>query len=86
MHLQSSIWYTQDRFKEAKVEALCAMGIFEKLGAVGDVETCGKLLQWIGEEEGRAAVSDVSDSNGELLEVVKFPTPVNFPSLVHGTE
>jgi tetratricopeptide (TPR) repeat protein len=85
MHLQANLWYSQYRFEEAKSEALCAVGIFEKLGAMVDVETCRKLLQQIGEEEGKPAASDGSDSSGQL-KVVKFPTPVNLPSLLHGTE
>ena len=50
MHLQARLLHQQHRPKEAKSEALCAAGIYEKLGAADDLETCRKLLQQI--EEG----------------------------------
>jgi hypothetical protein len=43
--LQANIWYRQHRLEEAKLEALRALGFYEKLRAVRDVENCRGLLQ-----------------------------------------
>jgi tetratricopeptide (TPR) repeat protein len=45
VYLQARLWHRQNRFKEARSEALQAAHIFEKLGAVRDVELCKNLLQ-----------------------------------------
>ena len=42
--LQARFWYRQHVFEEAKSEALCAHGMFEKLGATGDAERARELL------------------------------------------
>jgi hypothetical protein len=84
--LQANLWYKQHRYEEARSEALHGVGMFEKLGAVSDVEFCRQLLQWIEEETGELVTSDESDSNGGLPEVVPPPTSTNSPLLVHGTE
>ena len=84
--LQANLWYKQHRYEEARSEALHGVGIFEKLGAVNDVEFCRQLLQWIEEETGELVTSDESDSNGELPEVIPPPTSTNSPLLVYGTE
>jgi len=47
MNLQAMLWYKQDRFEEAKSEALRAADGFERLGAAGDVEIARQLLQQI---------------------------------------
>ena len=47
MRLQAGFWYHQNRLEEAKSEALDALGVFEKLGAVIYKEDCRKLLQKI---------------------------------------
>ena len=44
MRLQAVLWFMQDRFKEAKSEALCAAEIFEKLGAIKDLDVCRETL------------------------------------------
>jgi tetratricopeptide (TPR) repeat protein len=49
MEGQAWIWYYQDRFEEARSEALRAAEIYDKLGAAKDVEDCRKLLQDIEE-------------------------------------
>jgi len=46
--LQASFWYYQGRFEEAKSEALYAISVFEKLGAMKDMEKCKEILQRIG--------------------------------------
>jgi len=50
MELQAEVWYHQGKLEEAKSEALQATDVYEKLGAVRDVEDCSKLLQRIGEQ------------------------------------
>ena len=44
---QAGFWYRQRRFDEAKSEVLRAIDIYEKLGAVKGVESCGELLRRI---------------------------------------
>ena len=48
-YLQSRVWYQQQRLEEARSEASHAFEIFEKLGAVKEVETCRDFLQIIEE-------------------------------------
>ena len=50
MEMQARIWYGQHRFEEAKSEGLCALEIYEKLGAEGDAGRCRNLLQLLNEE------------------------------------
>jgi len=45
--LQAKFWYQQRRLEEAKSEALCAIGGFEKLGVARYVEDTRKLLRQI---------------------------------------
>ena len=47
MERQAGFLYRQHRLEEAGSEALCAIGVFEKLGATKDMEDCRKLLQEI---------------------------------------
>ena len=56
MYMQALIWYQQDRLKEAKPEALCALETFEKLGSANDVGLCKDLLKFIEELMERAAL------------------------------
>jgi tetratricopeptide (TPR) repeat protein len=51
MELQARIWYKHGRLEEAKSEALCAAGVYGKLGAAEDVEDCRDLLRKIKETE-----------------------------------
>jgi hypothetical protein len=83
MELQAVVWYRQGRLKEARSEALGAIDIFEKLGAVRDQERCSGLLRWI-EEEMNDPVALYFD--GELLETTLLPTPINSPMASRGTE
>jgi tetratricopeptide (TPR) repeat protein len=83
MELEARFWYEQQRFEEAKSKTLCAAEIYEKLGAVKDVEDCRKVLRNIKEKMNNLVVMHF---DGELLEMVLLPMPVNSPFLVHGTE
>jgi len=47
MQEQATIWWLGGRLEDAKSEALHALEIFEKLGAAGDLKTCGDVLQEI---------------------------------------
>ena len=86
MHRQSNFWYLQHRLEEARSGALYAVNVFEKLGAVKGVRVCRELLQWIEEETNKAVASDELDFNGELLDAVLLPMPVNSSSLAHRSE
>ena len=44
---QAGILYTQHRLEEAKSDALCAVNIFEEIGAIQDLGRCRWLLQQI---------------------------------------
>ena len=65
--LQARVWYRQDRFEEAKSEALRAVDAFEKLGLVEDAELVRYLLQQLDGEIRADGTSDESDDSGELL-------------------
>ena len=45
MDQQARIWYHQGRLEEAKAEGLCALEIFEKLGATEDLSGTRSILQ-----------------------------------------
>jgi tetratricopeptide (TPR) repeat protein len=45
MYVQAGVWYRQERFEDAKSEALRTIEIYDKLGAVGDVGAGRDLLQ-----------------------------------------
>ena len=55
--LQAGFWYDQRMLEEAKLEALRAVGSYQKVGATKDLEHCRELLEKI----------DGLDSDGELL-------------------
>jgi len=76
MKLHSLIWYEQDRLKEARSEALRAADVFEKFGAVENVEDCKTLLRNILDT---AVASGQSDFNCELLRMALFPLCINSP-------
>ena len=79
MHLRAVFWYKQRRFREARSEVLCAVNVFEKVGAAKDLEICGSILRGIEEEMDELTTSRESDFNGELLHTVLFPI-LTFPS------
>ena len=47
VQLQAEVYYRQDKLEEATSEALCALEIYEKFGALGMVEECRALLKRI---------------------------------------
>ena len=67
--LQADFWYQRHQFKEAKSEVLRAAQVFEKLGAVQDLEGCRQLLGWIEEEMNNPVTLYFG---GELLEMLYF--------------
>ena len=62
MGMQALIWYHQHRLEDAKSEALCALEVYEKLGAARDVGDSRELLQIIEREIGS------SGAGGEFSE------------------
>ena len=81
IQLQALFWYRQRRFKEAKFETLRAVDIYEKIGATRDLEYCRIVLR----DLEMSVTSGKSDFNGELLEAVLLPTPINPPFSARGT-
>ena len=68
MEEQAWIWYKQRRFEEARSEALRAADIFERLGAMNNLEDCRMFLRYIEKELDTPSVaSSQSDSDCELL-------------------
>ena len=55
--VQAQIWYGQGRHEEAVSEALCAIEIYEKLGATKDIEHCRTLIRGIEEATGESSTS-----------------------------
>ena len=78
MELQAECWYRQYMPKEARFDALCAAQIFEKLGAIGELEACRNLLYDIGEME-ELATSGKLDFNGKLLKIILL-LDINYPT------
>jgi tetratricopeptide (TPR) repeat protein len=76
--LQAGIWYKQQRFEEAKSEALRAADVYEKLGAAKDVEDCRKLLQKIEMELNTSVASGHSSLDCELIRIMTFPAHIDF--------
>ena len=74
MERQAGFWYKRHMLKGAKSEALRATEVYEKIGAARGLESCRVLLRKIDE-----AASHELDSNGEFLETLVPPTPVNSP-------
>ena len=71
MEMQARIWYEEGRLEEAKSEALLAASVFEKMGAVKEVEICRSILRDI-EQKMKDPVT-----SGKFLEMVLLPTPAN---------
>ena len=64
MELQAMIWYKQGSLEEAKIDALRAAKVYDKLGATNKMEGCRELLRKI---ETNVVASGQSDSDCELL-------------------
>ena len=79
MKLQADLWYLQDKFEEAKSEALRAADIYERVGAAINLENCRELLGRIEAGMNSRVASDKSDPNGELLKAVLFLARIDFP-------
>ena len=76
MELQAGLLYSQCRLKEAKSEALGAVHVFEKLGAIKELELCKVVLYNI--EVTMCGLPDPQlDFNGEPLEIVPLPMSIN---------
>ena len=81
MSIQAVIYYGQSRFEQAKSEILCAVEVFEKLGAEQDLERCRDLLRAIDLVQERTAllledrVSTVSSWKQRCLLCVLTPFP-----------
>ena len=57
MQLRAEIWQKEHKFEEAKSEVLCAADVFEKLGAMRDLEDCREILRDIEAGLGGSATS-----------------------------
>jgi tetratricopeptide (TPR) repeat protein len=86
MKLHGQIWFEQGKLEEAKSEVLCAIVVFEKLGAARDLEDCRKLLRDTEEKMERLIVTSDLDFNGEHLETVLLSSPANSASSARGNE
>ena len=64
IHMQARVRYRQHRLEDAKLEALHALEIYERLGVVGGANTCGGLLQVIERE----MTNRSTNFQGELCE------------------
>ena len=66
MKLQARIWYRQCRLEDARCEALGALEIFEKLGAVQAARKCEEVLQTIERATESHIISGELASSGKL--------------------
>ena len=72
--LQARVWFKQCRFEEARLEAQRARDIYERIGAVRDLERCRRLLQ------------DISLASGQSGDGLLFPTCADFPLSANRTK
>ena len=77
MWLQANFWFTEGRFEEAKSGLLRAADAYEKVGCMEGLENCERGLQKIEARMGKLVTSGESDLDGESLETVPLPTPVD---------
>ena len=84
--LQAGFWDKQRRFEEAKSEALRALDVFERLGAVNDAEETRRLLGRIDrdarsepEMDGLVTPNE-PDGDSKLLAIVLFAPPPTISS------
>ena len=80
MHLQAYIWCRQSRFEAAKLEALHALEIFEKLGVSKQVGECRGLLQTVERANNETAYQFL---NRELLRRVQHYIDTPSSSVAH---
>ena len=86
MRLQAQFWHQQNKFEEAKSEALRAADTFEKIGAAKDAEDCRAILRNIESQMKNLIIPGESNSDGEFLGTVVLPVPINPPFLARGIE
>jgi tetratricopeptide (TPR) repeat protein len=67
MQLQAGLWHKQHKLEEARAEALCAVDVFERLGAAVDLKGCRRLVQQIEEEMRKLVIPDNSTGTGEFV-------------------
>ena len=85
MELQARFWCEERKFGEAESEALRAADVYEKIGAMEDVERCRAILRSIAVGAGGHVTSDESNFDGRLPEMVPLLMPVtNSPFLAPG--
>ena len=72
--------------KTPSAPSVCAVGVFEKLGAAKDVEDCRNLLWNIEKRTKELVIPSGSDFDGELLETVRLPTSIDSLSSVGGSD
>ena len=82
---QARIHYQRRELENTKSELLCALEIFERVGALQDVELCKALLREIEQQIAGQATSGDPSSIGEILPTVHFSAPSNSPFLVNVT-
>jgi tetratricopeptide (TPR) repeat protein len=85
MGMQAGLWYRQGRLDDARSEVLCALGVFERLGAVKYVGDCRELLRMIEQAMETRSRCAHSDSGGEHLETIIRPTSIDSSSLAGAT-
>ncbi|KAF9780534.1 hypothetical protein BJ322DRAFT_1112532 [Thelephora terrestris] len=64
MEMQARVWHRQHRLEEARSGVLCALEIYERLGAAKDIEDCRGILQEI-EKATESPISNETDFGGE---------------------
>ena len=85
MDLQAVLWYQQRRLREARLEALCAVSAYEKVGAMKDLERCRDFLRNIEEEMEEPTISDEPSFGCEseiqcyFLRILSFPSKLKEP-------
>jgi len=67
MEVQAHVWYGQQRFEEARCEALRAVDVYEKFGATKGLRDCRRLLQNIQDKLDIEVASGRSNFDCELL-------------------
>ena len=77
MELQAGLLYTQSRFKEAKFEALGAVDVFEKLGAMKELDVCKAVLCQVEVAISRFPALQ-SDFNSKFPEIVLLPMLITY--------
>ena len=77
--LHAAVWANQHMLEEAKSEALCALGLFEKLGVAGGVEATRQLLEKIDISARGTDPSDKSNADSKLIETAQLVVYTDFP-------